>query len=131
MSHLITALLMIFLVPIYLIYLCLYWERLGFGKWGLLMSLLGDASNITALISNGWQMPVIGHFIYPETLWKSGLDAKLPWLCDRFPIPLVGICSIGDFLIITGAAIGFAWVGRYMAYQEPQESSRSVREKVL
>lgn len=106
MIHLMMVVLMLFLVPMFLL-MC--WSGLGFGKWGLLVSLFGNTLNILALAFNGWQMPVIGYFIYPETLWKSGLNANLPWICDRFPV-LIGVCSIGDFIIFAGAATTLAWV---------------------
>src|ERR1035437_949224 len=106
MIHVIAAMLMLFIMPMFLL-LC--WNSLGFGKWGMAVSWFGDCLNMVVLVCNGFQMPVIGYFIYPETLWKSGIDANIPWICDRFPVPWIGICSIGDFFIFAGAALVLAW----------------------
>jgi hypothetical protein len=112
MIHLFAAILALFLTPALAMGM---WDYIGFGKWGLIAIWIGELSNITAVIANGWQMPVIGYFIYPETLWKTG-DPKsfLPWLCDRFPLPHVGICSIGDFIVFLGVAIVIAWAVSYI-----------------
>jgi|ERR1019366_98819 hypothetical protein len=109
MIHVIAALLTLFLVPLLLV---IYWNDQGFGKWGLAASWFGNFLNMVALVCNGFQMPVVGYFIYPETLWKSGVGARLPWICDRFPVPHVGICSIGDFIIYAGAGVTLAWIVR-------------------
>jgi hypothetical protein len=106
MIHFVLAVLMLFIVPLYL---ALLWDRLGFGKWGMVLSLLGTISNVVAVVANGWQMPVIGYYIEPGTMWKTGVDAELPWICDRFPIPQLGIASIGDFFIFAGAAVFTTW----------------------
>ena len=111
MIHIVMALIVLCVTPVFTWAL---WNCGGFSKWGLLIAWLGEIGNIVALATNGWKMPVIGYYIYPETLWKSGSTYSfLPWLCDRFPIPHVGICSIGDLLIFTGVAVVLIWLVSY------------------
>jgi hypothetical protein len=51
-----------------------------------------------------WQMPVIGYYIEPGTIWKTGVNANLPWLCDRVSIG-IGVASVGDFFIVVAAVL--------------------------
>lgn len=107
MIHLFFAIVVLLISPLYLWY---FWKVLGYSKWALITALLGDASNVLAITINDWQMPVIGYFLPDGTIWKTGTDANLPWLCDRFTIHNFGVCSIGDFAILAGTAVGVVWV---------------------
>ena len=106
MIHLIAALIVLFFAPAVLL---LFWDYVGFGKWGLLLAYLGNLSNITAMAVNDMHMPVIGYYVRPGLLWVSGRGAHLPWICDRFPI---GACiySVGDLLIGAGILVGSTWI---------------------
>lgn len=107
MIHLAFAILVLLTAPAYLVY---FWETLGYSKWALITALLGDASNVCAIAVNDWQMPVIGYWLADDTIWKSGYNAKLPWLCDRFDISWLGVCSIGDFMIFAGTLVAITWI---------------------
>jgi hypothetical protein len=105
MVHLIAALLVLFFVPVLLIF---FWEHFGFGKWGLVLAYLGNLSNLTAMTENDMKMPVIGYYVRPGLIWVSGYGARLPWLCDRFPSGAY-VYSVGDFIIGAGLLVGITW----------------------
>lgn len=106
MIHILAALIVLFFTPVLLRF---FWDYFGFGAWGLVLAYLGDLSNITAMAVNNMRMPVIGYYVRPGLLWVSGQGARLPWICDRFPI---GACiySVGDFIIGVGILVGITWV---------------------
>ncbi len=106
MVHLIAALLVLFFVPVLLIF---FWEHFGFGKWGLVLAYLGDLCNLTAMSMNGMRMPVVGYYVRPGLIWVTGYDARLPWLCDRFSMGDY-VYSIGDFIIGAGILVTITYV---------------------
>ncbi len=107
MLHLSLMVLMLILVPMYL---AAFWDSLNFVRWSFMVCLMGLSSNLLAMLQNGGQMPVIGEYVPPGFLWKSGAGASLPWLCDRFAFPYGRIGSIGDFILLTGAGITFVGI---------------------
>jgi hypothetical protein len=130
MVHLIAALLVLCFVPLLLV---IFWDHFGFGKWGLLLAYLGNLSNLTAMTANAMRMPVVGYYVRPGLIWVSGYNARLPWLCDRFPM---GECiySLGDLIIGAGLLVGITWIiahtiRRIYDYRRNAESARRCPEE--
>jgi Family of unknown function (DUF5317) len=78
---------------------------------------LGLASNVAAMLANGGHMPASASALAAVHRVEHGVHANsvalahpsLPWLIDRFAmprwVPLASVFSIGDVLIVGGAAM--------------------------
>jgi len=78
--------------------------------------IVGGLANQAVRLANGGRMPVDIASLPPDTQLDlanlardsstyrlAGPDTRLPWLDDRFPVPIFpGIASLGDILVATG-----------------------------
>lgn len=98
---------------------------------------LGLASNVSAMLANGGHMPASAAALRSLGRVEHGVHANsvalahpsLPWLIDRYAtprwVPLASVFSIGDVLIVAGAAVllWFATGARLPAGLRPDRSA--------
>lgn len=109
--------------------IALGWWTLRRGAYHAACLVLGGLLNEVARVANGGRMPVEIAGLPPDlqsdfanltqdssAYVLAGPATRLPWLADRFPIPVFpGVASLGDIVV----AIGIVWLAASLTVARP------------